>query len=287
MRILVYVDGFNYYYGVFGSHKHGNPRPNREKWVNPGMLAQRISEQIWPNEQDVEIVRLRYCTSQPIYDPRDLGQIQRYQQLMNAIGSLPYASVIQGSFVERTKNARLYAPSHLVSRRESEFFDGPGFGASIRSVAPDDVTAFNRIGNTYEPNQKGKLKSGHPSTQSTTISVSMREEKGSDVNLAAYLVRDCLREEFDAALVLSNDSDLADAIRIARTESGKDVWVVSPHFRNRAVVSGNPHSRQRTLVDAASGTVVLDVNLLATCQFSDQITDATGKTIARRPREWN
>lgn len=286
MRLLVYVDGFNFYYGLFGRDRHGNQRPNSEKWINIVELAKKTARQIWPNQSSFEVIQLRYCTAQPIFDQRDPGQIQRHQQLMNAIDSLPNTKVILGSFVERTKNARLYAPSVRVARKSTEFFDGQGFGRPLRLVSQSDLSHFNLVGHTYEPNWSSKPKGGHPYTQSNTISVSMREEKGSDVNLGAYLVRDALKEEFDAALVFSNDSDLSEAISIAQTESGKEIWVVSPHFRNRAVVSGNPYSRQRALVNSATGVHVLDVTILALCQFPIEVKDYAGKIVARRPKEW-
>lgn len=40
-------------------------------------------------------------------------------------------------------------------------------------------------------------------------SVARREEKGSDVNVASHLLIDVLDHRIDAALVISNDSDLA------------------------------------------------------------------------------
>lgn len=56
----------------------------------------------------------------------------------------------------------------------------------------------------------------------------VREEKGSDVNLATFLVRDAALDEFDTALLLSNDSDLVNAVRIAREDFGRTVIVASP-----------------------------------------------------------
>ena len=44
------------------------------------------------------------------------------------------------------------------------------------------------------------------------------EEKGSDVNLASHLLFDAFRGAFDAAAVLSNDSDLVEPIRIVTKE---------------------------------------------------------------------
>lgn len=60
------------------------------------------------------------------------------------------------------------------------------------------------------------------------VSVWRMEEKGSDVNLAAYLVRDAFLDHFDLALVITNDSDFAEAIAIVRNDAHKSVVVYSP-----------------------------------------------------------
>jgi hypothetical protein len=43
-----------------------------------------------------------------------------------------------------------------------------------------------------------------------------REEKGSDVNVAAHLLRDVLTGRVDAAVVITNDSDLGLPLKMAR-----------------------------------------------------------------------
>lgn len=48
------------------------------------------------------------------------------------------------------------------------------------------------------------------------VSVARREEKGSDVNVAAHLLLDLLHRRIDAAVVISNDSDLAFPVAQAR-----------------------------------------------------------------------
>lgn len=48
------------------------------------------------------------------------------------------------------------------------------------------------------------------------VSVARREEKGSDVNVASHLMLDVLEKRIDAAIVISNDSDLAFPIDLAR-----------------------------------------------------------------------
>jgi hypothetical protein len=59
---------------------------------------------------------------------------------------------------------------------------------------------------------------GNPVPDATfMISYANREEKGSDVNVAAHLLVDVLTGVVDAAVVVSNDSDLEFPVSYART----------------------------------------------------------------------
>ena len=62
------------------------------------------------------------------------------------------------------------------------------------------------------------------------VQVHDTEEKGSDVNLATCLLTDYFleRQEYDAAVVVSNDSDLAMPIARLR-ELGFPIGVLNPH----------------------------------------------------------
>jgi hypothetical protein len=71
-----------------------------------------------------------------------------------------------------------------------------------------------------------------------------REEKGTDVNLATHLLVDVLDETVDAAIVISNDSDLALPIRVAR--GNVPVGVVNPG-------AGRPAGRLRGLSSEGAG----------------------------------
>lgn len=53
-------------------------------------------------------------------------------------------------------------------------------------------------------------------------------EKGTDVNLATYLLVDGFHGEYEQAVVVSSDSDLALAIRKVRDVIGLPVGVVNP-----------------------------------------------------------
>ena len=104
------------------------------------------------------------------------------------------------------------------------------------------------------------------------VRVLRSEEKGTDVNLAAHLVHDAHRNRFEAAAVISNDSDLKEAVRIVRREVGKIVGVFTPH-RDR-------HSVEKT----ASFFRGIRVEVLRASLFPDELTDAKG--VFRKPAGW-
>lgn len=60
------------------------------------------------------------------------------------------------------------------------------------------------------------------------VQVAKVEEKGSDVNLASHLIRDAFQNRFTEAMVLSNDTDLIEPIRIVTQELGKRVGLIAP-----------------------------------------------------------
>ena len=61
-----------------------------------------------------------------------------------------------------------------------------------------------------------------------TVRVIKTEEKGSDVNLAVNLVNDAWKNEFDCAVIVSNDSDLKEALRIVKEELNKKIGIIMP-----------------------------------------------------------
>ncbi|MBY0491147.1 MAG: NYN domain-containing protein [Gemmatimonadaceae bacterium] len=104
-----------------------------------------------------------------------------------------------------------------------------------------------------------------------TALVVKTEEKGSDVNLASHLIRDAFLDRFDVAVVVSNDTDLVEPIRIVAQEVGKPVGLVSP--------SDKP---AKSLVQVASFVRHLSNSRLAAAQFPEVIPG----TPIRRPAAW-
>jgi len=106
-----------------------------------------------------------------------------------------------------------------------------------------------------------------------TVEVVKTEEKGSDVNLATYLLLDGFKRDCDVAVVISNDSDLKLPIEVAQHELGLRVGVVNPH---------PPARRSRALQPTFFKQV--RSSALAACQFPPVLADARGEI--RKPTRW-
>jgi hypothetical protein len=61
-----------------------------------------------------------------------------------------------------------------------------------------------------------------------SVWVMKTEEKGSDVNLASHLIQDAHMGAFEAAAVVSCDTDLVEPVRIVAKEIGKRVCLLPP-----------------------------------------------------------
>ena len=61
------------------------------------------------------------------------------------------------------------------------------------------------------------------------VRVIKTEEKGSDVNIGAYMMLDACQGRCDVAVLMTNDSDLQEPVRLVRHELGIPVGVVNPH----------------------------------------------------------
>jgi uncharacterized LabA/DUF88 family protein len=107
------------------------------------------------------------------------------------------------------------------------------------------------------------------------VEVFKTEEKGSDVNLASWLLLDVFREACDTVVVISNDSDLAEPVRIARHELGATVGVINPHPTS---------NRSRELSRDANFFKQIRASALAACQFTPTLVDKQGSF--RKPKGW-
>jgi len=101
-------------------------------------------------------------------------------------------------------------------------------------------------------------------------------EKGSDVLLSAWLFRDLARipDRFDAAVLVTHDSDQAPTIRIAREISDKQIGVLDPES-----------VRAKHLHECASFYRNLKLSSVRRAQLPEVITLGTGRTVSR-PTKW-
>ena len=113
-----------------------------------------------------------------------------------------------------------------------------------------------------------------PARGPRTAEIIKTEEKGFDVALATYLMLDACRGDCDTAVLVTNDSDLREPLRLARDELGLTTGVINPHPANR---------RSRAL--QATFFKQLRPGAVAASQFPSQLTSRSG-TQDHEPADW-
>lgn len=227
MRVRVYVDGFNLYYGGKRlAARHAGGKVPQWKWLDLRALALRIVEQRWMG-RDAVVDHVTYCTARVVGDPDNHARQAAYLRALEVSGTVDRIEF--GLFKER------YRELPRATR-------GPDGGP---------VLAGRRL---------------------QMVGVSIREEKGSDVNLASHLLTDALTGAMDAAVVISNDSDLEFPVREVRARM--PVGTVSPY--------GPVHGSLRPVMTPGCGHWFhqLDLAQLAACQLPDEVAGI------KRPRKW-
>jgi uncharacterized LabA/DUF88 family protein len=104
--------------------------------------------------------------------------------------------------------------------------------------------------------------------------VTRTEEKGSDVNIATHLVHDAYQRSFEVAVLVTNDSDLLEPIRIVRQELGLAVGILNPHR----------HTPSQVLTKHASFIKQIREGPLRASQFPSTLRDSKGEF--HKPRGW-
>jgi hypothetical protein len=112
-----------------------------------------------------------------------------------------------------------------------------------------------------------------PARGPQTVEVIKTEEKGSDVNIATYLLLDAFRNDCETAVVISNDSDLKEPIEVVQSELGITAGVVNPHPASRRSRALRPTFFKQ-----------LRPSTLPACQFPSTLSDARGAI--HKPARW-
>lgn len=204
MKTVVYVDGFNLYYGAL----KGTPY----RWLD---LA-KLYNVMLPRD---DIHQIKYFTA--LVTPRSTNpdQATRQQTYLRALQTIPNLKIIYGHFL-----------SHEI----------------MMPLAPP--------------------RTGY-------VKVVKTEEKGSDVNIAVQLVSDGFRNVYDAAVIVSNDSDLLPPIQFVKEELGKLVGILNPQKHPSVVLSATAHFVKN-----------IRAGVLANSQFPTTLTDAKGAFT--KPARW-
>ena len=130
------------------------------------------------------------------------------------------------------------------------------------------------------PLPKGNCTESDCPKGSTKAEVIILEEKMSDVNLATHLLTDGFLGAYDVAIVITNDTDLCEPIRVVRDVIQKGVRVVRP-------VSSPGRKPVTGLQKVASKVKDIDrrrLPLIRSSQFPDQMQDAKGAF--HKPASW-
>lgn len=99
------------------------------------------------------------------------------------------------------------------------------------------------------------------------------EEKGSDVNIACHLLHDAHMGRYDVGVVISDDSDLAEPLRIVKREMGLTVGILTSNKRP-----------SRKLHQHATFYKRIRKGVLHITQFPDTLRDSNGSF--HKPSTW-
>jgi hypothetical protein len=197
MRVGVYVDGFNLYNR---GHDLAGDEPGW-KWLDIRALAATLANDEWANGPH-DIARVVYCATLVKPTPGNPDAPLRQETFINALRASASVDWVEyGLFVEKVKTRPLATPN----RKGRPILVHPHRPVLIKTSADAKVTDALFF-----------------------VSVADREEKGSDVNVATHLLLDVLADprELDAAMVISNDSDLK--VPVAEARKRIPVGVVNP-----------------------------------------------------------
>lgn len=209
MRTIVYVDGFNLYYGCL---KNSN-----FKWLNLIKLFENVLQ------NNHAIVKIKYFTARIKATPNDPSAPQRQQTYIRAMEThVPEVEILFGHFL------------------------------------------------------RNKVRMANANPPPNTVEVYKTEEKGSDVNLAVHLLNDAWLDNYECAVVVSNDSDMAESMRLVRSyHPNKVIGLVTP--------STNPANRtSQQLKKHAHFTRTIRKGALAASQLPDPIPN----TAIFKPINW-
>lgn len=186
LQVGVYIDGFNLYYGGRGTM--GGPGQPGWRWLDLRRLATTLIAQHsgWAG---AVVSRVVYCSARidGASNPDGARDQEVYLRALRAAGAVE--EIEMGRYVNRVTNA----PLATRGKNGRPVLTAANWPVMIQDASGQPVSGARFI-----------------------VSVARREEKGSDVNVASHLLLDLLHQRITAAVVISNDSDLAFPLAQAR-----------------------------------------------------------------------
>jgi len=186
-------------------------------------------------DEKSELIAINYYTAR-VKGRIDRDAPRKQQLYFNALESLPMVTIHEGNFTVHKTWAKLVLPPEFEPELDP--------GNELSEPYPEKVR-FYKV-----------------------------EEKGSDVNLGSHLVRDAFQNKYDQAVIVTNDTDLCEPVRIVREEVGKPVGLLAP--------VDNP---ARSLKDVASWVKHVKKLDAGACQFPDRVR-IPHRRPAVKPCDW-
>lgn len=186
MRVGVYVDAYNLYYGARSQNGRGTPG---WRWMDIRSLVTSVVNQqnSWTG---AFVDRIVYCTARIDGATNPSGQADQDVYLKALLAAQSVDHIEYGNYVSNLKYS-VMAVKDPVTKKPT-------------AVTPNWPVLIQDGAGSPMPDAKFMVSYLH------------QEEKGSDVNVASHLLLDVLSHNIDAAVVVSNDSDLGFPVRHVR-----------------------------------------------------------------------
>ena len=207
MRIGVYIDGYNLYYGgryLFGRGVAG------WRWLDMRAVFTSVAARHgWSPGVPLRVV---YCTARVSGAESQAAQ-QRQDTYLRALEKSGSVSHIEyGQFQRNIK----FAPLGVKDQRGRPVLVTSKLPVLVQDASGSDMRDARFI-----------------------VSILNTTEKGSDVNVASHLLRDVFTAAVDAAIVVSNDSDLA--FPVTESRGWVPVGIIKPTANHLAgKLQGDP-----------------------------------------------
>jgi uncharacterized LabA/DUF88 family protein len=119
------------------------------------------------------------------------------------------------------------------------------------------------------------VRMAHANPPPNTVEVIKTEEKGSDVNLAVQMLNDAWLDKYDCAVVVSNDSDMAESMKMIREHHSKKVLGL--------ITPGQDTRTSEQLKKHAHFVKKIRKSILKHCQLPHKIP----YTNIKKPADWD